>query len=39
MTFLAKRKRRYIIIRTCSIVFAFALWEVFGRQINPLFMS
>jgi ABC-type nitrate/sulfonate/bicarbonate transport system permease component len=35
----AKRKRRYIIIRTCSIIFAFALWEVFGRQVNPLFMS
>ena len=35
----AKRKRRYIIIRTCSIVFAFAIWEIFGRQVNPLFMS
>jgi ABC-type nitrate/sulfonate/bicarbonate transport system permease component len=35
----AKRKRRYVIIRTCSIILAFALWEVFGRQVNPLFMS
>jgi ABC-type nitrate/sulfonate/bicarbonate transport system permease component len=35
----ANRKRRYTIIRTCSIVFAFAIWEIFGRQINPLFMS
>jgi NitT/TauT family transport system permease protein len=35
----AKRKRRYVIIRTCSIVFAFAIWEIFGRQVNPLFMS
>jgi ABC-type nitrate/sulfonate/bicarbonate transport system permease component len=33
------RKRRYTIIRTCSIIFAFAIWEIFGRQINPLFMS
>lgn len=35
----AKRQRRYTIIRICSIVFAFAMWEIFGRQINPLFMS
>lgn len=35
----AKRKRRYTIIRWCSIVFAFAIWEIFGRQVNPLFMS
>ncbi len=35
----AKRKRRYIVIRICSIIFAFAIWEVFGRQVNPLFMS
>lgn len=36
---LAKRKRRHTIIRTCAIVFAFVLWEIFGRQVNPLFMS
>lgn len=35
----AKRKRRYTIIRICSIVFCFAIWEIFGRQVNPLFMS
>jgi ABC-type nitrate/sulfonate/bicarbonate transport system permease component len=35
----ANRKRRYTIIRTCSIIFAFTIWEIFGRQINPLFMS
>jgi len=36
---LTKRKRRYTIIRLCSIVFAFTVWEIFGRQVNPLFMS
>jgi NitT/TauT family transport system permease protein len=35
----ARRNRRLAIIRACSIVAALALWEVFGRQINPLFMS
>jgi hypothetical protein len=35
----ANRKRRYTIIRTCSIILAFTIWEIFGRQINPLFMS
>jgi NitT/TauT family transport system permease protein len=36
---LARRKRRLIIIRVCSIIVAFGCWEIFGRQINPLFMS
>jgi ABC-type nitrate/sulfonate/bicarbonate transport system permease component len=35
----AKRERRLTIIRTCSIVIALGAWEIFGRQINPLFMS
>ncbi len=35
----AKRKRRLSIIRACAIVIAFGAWEIFGRQINPLFMS
>jgi NitT/TauT family transport system permease protein len=34
-----RRKRRLTIIRTCSIVVALLVWEIFGRQINPLFMS
>jgi ABC-type nitrate/sulfonate/bicarbonate transport system permease component len=36
---LTRRNHRLTIIRACSIVFAFGCWEVFGRQINPLFMS
>ncbi|VCU70563.1 Putative aliphatic sulfonates transport permease protein SsuC [Pigmentiphaga humi] len=35
----ASPARRLRIIRLCSIVFAFAMWEIFGRQIDPLFMS
>jgi len=36
---LAARKRRLILIRICAIIVTFGAWEVFGRQINPLFMS
>jgi hypothetical protein len=36
---LARRKRRLTIIRVSSIIVAFGCWEIFGRQINPLFMS
>jgi NitT/TauT family transport system permease protein len=35
----ARRNRRLTIIRTCSIVVALGAWEIFGRQINPLFLS
>jgi len=36
---LAHRKRKLGLIRICAIVIAFGAWEIFGRQINPLFMS
>jgi NitT/TauT family transport system permease protein len=36
---LARRKRKLVLIRICAIVIAFGAWEIFGRQINPLFMS
>jgi ABC-type nitrate/sulfonate/bicarbonate transport system permease component len=35
----ARRERRLAVIRTCSILITLAVWEIFGRQINPLFMS
>jgi ABC-type nitrate/sulfonate/bicarbonate transport system permease component len=35
----ARRERRLAVIRTCSILITLAIWEIFGRQINPLFMS
>jgi NitT/TauT family transport system permease protein len=35
----ARRNRRLTIIRACSIVVALGAWEIFGRQVNPLFMS
>jgi ABC-type nitrate/sulfonate/bicarbonate transport system permease component len=35
----AQRRRRLTMIRACSIVVTLVLWEVFGRQVNPLFMS
>jgi NitT/TauT family transport system permease protein len=35
----ARRERRLSLIRAASIVFALGIWEIFGRQINPLFMS
>lgn len=33
------RRRRLALIRTLSIIFFLVVWEIFGRQINPLFMS
>jgi ABC-type nitrate/sulfonate/bicarbonate transport system permease component len=26
-------------VRTASVIFVITLWEVFGRQVNPLFLS
>ena len=26
-------------VRAASVVVVIALWEIFGRQINPLFLS
>ena len=26
-------------VRVASVVFLIALWEIFGRQVNPLFLS
>lgn len=31
--------RKLWIIRLTSIVFVFAMWEIMGRQVSPLFMS
>ncbi|MFC0410150.1 ABC transporter permease [Roseomonas elaeocarpi] len=34
------KQRAYLwIIRLCSVVAVIGLWEVLGRQVNPLFMS
>ena len=35
----ARFQRKLTIIRICAIVFALGAWEIFGRQVNPLFMS
>ncbi len=33
------QKSKIWIIRLCSIIFVIGLWEVLGRQVDPLFMS
>jgi NitT/TauT family transport system permease protein len=35
----AVKRRRLTVVRTLSIVTFLGLWEIFGRQVNPLFMS
>jgi len=35
----ASPARRLHIIRILSIIFVFTMWEILGRQVNPLFMS
>ena len=36
---LPTRKAHLWTIRLCSVVTVFGAWEVFGRQVDPLFMS
>lgn len=34
-----RQRSRVWLIRLCSVVFVFGLWEILGRRVDPLFMS